>query len=482
MWGMSPKPKSRVALYARISQDDSGESLGVARQFEDLRAMALDRGWEVVAELHDNDVSAFSGARRPGYEQLLSLVRAGGVDRVAVWHLSRLWRNRPQRMAGMETFRASGVGILAVTGPELDFSTATGRMLAELLAVFDSYESDLKGERVARATLQRVQSGGHSGDLGYGWRKAAAGGYVTDRAQAKVVREIVTRLTAGESVRGLTDDLNRRGVASPGAGQSRGDGTWGKTSVRKVALRPSNAGLVVHQGEVIGEGTWPAIVTREEHEAVKSALTRAAQAVPGNPTGASQRVHMLTFTDNAVCGVCGERLRVATKRGRYGAPQVLYVCSGRGCTGRKRDAVDAWVTSVVLERLRQPDLASVLDSREADLLEAERDALLAKREDAKAAFMAGAITATMLGELETELAPLIVQAESRLVASTVTQAVDPVADLVRATDPEALWQAWTPVQRLAVIQSIRMLVRIMPTKGGPGFDPESVEISWGAAA
>jgi site-specific DNA recombinase len=50
-----------AAIYARISSDQDGRGLGVARQVEDCRKLASDRGWAVAEEYVDNDVSAYSG-------------------------------------------------------------------------------------------------------------------------------------------------------------------------------------------------------------------------------------------------------------------------------------------------------------------------------------------------------------------------------------------------------------------------------------
>ncbi len=47
---------TRAALYARISEDMTGEAAGVDRQLHDARALAAARGWEVVAEFSDNSI------------------------------------------------------------------------------------------------------------------------------------------------------------------------------------------------------------------------------------------------------------------------------------------------------------------------------------------------------------------------------------------------------------------------------------------
>ena len=104
-----------------------------------------------MAERSDNDISATKGARRPGYAALLEDVRTARVDRVVVFHTSRLWRNRRERAEGIELFAKHRVSIVAAKGPSFDLSTGYGRGLAGLLGEFDTMESEVKGERVQRA-------------------------------------------------------------------------------------------------------------------------------------------------------------------------------------------------------------------------------------------------------------------------------------------------------------------------------------------
>lgn len=55
----------------RISEDATKEGAGVARQYFKARQLAEARGWTIVHEFHDNDISSSNGADRPGYEALL---------------------------------------------------------------------------------------------------------------------------------------------------------------------------------------------------------------------------------------------------------------------------------------------------------------------------------------------------------------------------------------------------------------------------
>ena len=81
----------RTAVYARISSDD-GTALGVTRQVEDCHSLAASLGWEVGEDYIDNDVSAYSGKKRPAYERMLRDLSDGFCDAVLVYHADRLTR------------------------------------------------------------------------------------------------------------------------------------------------------------------------------------------------------------------------------------------------------------------------------------------------------------------------------------------------------------------------------------------------------
>lgn len=493
---MNPSRKTlRAAIYARISEDAAGEARGVARQLEDARDLATARGWEVMGEFSDNDVSAFTGAHRPGYAALMAAVEAREVDRIVVYMTSRLWRSRKERAAAIDALRDARVSIVAVSGPDLDLTTASGQMLAGILGEFDTAESAIKSERVARAAEQRAAEGRPSGDLGYGWRrvveldergKPGPASYVLDASEAPIVREVVERLTAGETLDAVCRDLNDRGVPSPGAQHRRRyrspenpDGSqWGTSGLRKIALRPSNAALRVHRGEVVGAAAWPAIVTEAQHRRVVEVLTDPRRRVNG---GTAVRRHLLSFGIGR-CGVCGSRLRVAPKGGR-----TLYVCdSPRGCVGRRQQRVDEFVEAVVVERLKRPDAADLLLPAPAvagiDPLDVERLAGLRKRlDDAAAMYAEGTIDAEQFRIVSDKLRPQIEEAERDTRPAPTSPPPKALGRMAAHRDARAVWEGLDVVTRRQVLEALGITVTIHKTRQGPGFDPDSITIDWGTS-
>jgi len=485
---------TRAALYARISEDMTGEAAGVDRQLHDARALAAARGWEVVAEFSDNSISALNGRHRPGYEHLMSQARGGKLDRIVVFHSSRLWRNRRERARDIDALAKMRVGIIAVKGPDLDLSTAYGRGLAGLLGEFDTMESEVKGERVTAAAADRARKGRPNGALGYGWTRVEGSEgrptYFEHLEQAVVVREITDRLLRGEALRAVTEHLNTAGIAPPGVALSfrnkaRGNGNedgarWSKSSVKKLALRASNAGLRVHHrgkdDEQVYEGDWPTLVPRDRWEALRSLLTAPERGVarPGS------RKHLLT-SGIGCCGVCGSVLRTAMKgSATHGSKARLYLCEAKACVGRNEASVDALVAEVVIERLSRPDALDWLagdDQRAAEAAERVRG-LTARLADVADRYAEGKVTIAQLERITGQLRPKIEAAEEERREHRGAVDLQTLADLAAPMARER-WATLAVAQRRAVLEALGVVVCIdRVARRGPGFDPHSVKIGW----
>jgi site-specific DNA recombinase len=85
-------PVRAAAIYARISSDQDGTTLGVQRQLEDCRKLAADLGWQVGDEYVDNDLSPTAASAAQEYERMLSDLADGTRDAVLIYHVDRLTR------------------------------------------------------------------------------------------------------------------------------------------------------------------------------------------------------------------------------------------------------------------------------------------------------------------------------------------------------------------------------------------------------
>ena len=147
---------SRVALYARVSTD---QSQTVENQLAELQAVAARLGWVVVAVFTDEGISgAKCRDKRPGYDALLKGVTRREFDLVAAWSVCRLGRSLQDLVAFLSEVESRKVGLfLCVQG--LDTTTPAGRAMFGMLSVFSEFERAMIRERVM-AGLNRSRAQG----------------------------------------------------------------------------------------------------------------------------------------------------------------------------------------------------------------------------------------------------------------------------------------------------------------------------------
>ncbi len=97
--------------------------------------MAERRGWTIVDTYDDNDVSAYSGKRRPQYERLLADVQSGQVSGIVAWHPARLHRSPVELEHFITVVGSTGCVVATVQAGELNLSTPAGRMTARIVGM-----------------------------------------------------------------------------------------------------------------------------------------------------------------------------------------------------------------------------------------------------------------------------------------------------------------------------------------------------------
>lgn len=490
--------RTLVYLYARISEDPRDRKRGVRRQMQDLERYAAEElGGEVAGRYEENDVSAHAEVERPKYDAMMAaaIAAAGPGVRViiAAYHPSRLWRRAVERAQAIEDLRKVNAWVAFESGGLFNLSKATDRSQLRQIGESDTAESEVKSERVARAARERAEEGRANGKVAYGWQRVyrydergQVDGFddIEHPDQAPIVREIVARLLAGESTYAICDDLNVRGIPSPGAGQHRKhrtliqneDGSlWTRGAVKKIALRPGNAALRTYHGELF-PAAWPRLISDEDHARIVALF--ALRAATGEKPGL--RKHLLSFGEIATCGVCGGPLRSSLKgNARYGTKQLTYICAGpRGCVGRNQAKLDQFVGELAIAILSDPSAAEVFRPDDTAALAAlERaEALRAKQETAADDYAAGLIEREQLHRITQTLKRQITHAQDEARRLMPAANISVLDGLVGPQARERWAQLSVPQQRTA-LEVIGLRIKIHPAvRKGPGFDTESIEV------
>ncbi len=465
---MSDRRQPRAAaIYCRISRDARGDALGVQRQQDLCQDLADRKGWPVAEVYTDNDVSAYSGKRRPEYERLLADLESGARDGVLVVDTDRLTRTPAELERFIDVADRCGVALANVSG-DLDLSSSDGRFRARIMGAVARQESEKKSERLRREREQAAQQGrSHGGRRPFGYEP---GGVDLRHDEALVVRELAERFLAGESLPALAKDLNERGVPTVYGG------AWRTTSVRTLLASARIAGLRTHKGEITGEACWPAIITREQHERIRGALGDPRRQQRGRPPAR-------LLTSMVVCGRCGATLASSQRRGR----ERRYVCHptvGSGACGRigvHADYLEAEVTDQVLAVLASPALADMVSTDDRD--DGAGEELRAAEE--RLAELARDFAEGRIGRAEwlaaRDVAERRVETARRSVERDTSRSV--LASV--PTDVDALHRRWEDAGldwRRAVLGAVVDRVEVHPAQRGgrAGFDPERVRIVWRA--
>lgn len=460
---------TRAAVYCRISADREGTALGVARQEEDCRALAARLGATVTTVYTDNDVSASNASTkpRPQYEAMLAAFDAGRVDMIVSYSNSRLTRRPAQWIDLIRRANDGRLRIATVVSGQHDLTTADGRAVALTVAAWDAAEAERTSERARRKKLDHARAGTWKGGRRpFGYEKD---GVTVREVEARAIRDAGDAVLAGASVRSIARTWNDAGLTTT-TGKA-----WRPADPRRILLRPRNAGLMEHRGEVIGAASWPAIVDREKWQAVRDILTDTGRrTVP-----ASSAVKYLG-SGLYHCSMCDGTIRASGSPGQV----VAYRCPAAHVVRNQRE-VDGHVSAVVVERLRRGDLAALIPAPtpvvDVRAMEAEALALTERRDGLADSYADGAIDRAAMERGTRRINDTLDRIRADLAAVYAGTGLDGIAD---APDPG---QAWLDAPLDAKRRALALLVTVTldPSPRGrragwrPGtsyFRPESVRI------
>jgi site-specific DNA recombinase len=433
-----------TAAYVRISSDPTGKALGIERQEAEIRSWASAHGLTIDHVYSDNDFSATTGKRRPGFEQLL----ADSPAVVVVWHQDRLLRVSKD----LERVLDAGFVVHQVTAGSLDLATPTGKAIARTITAWATFEGEHKSERQRAANRQRRASG-----LRHGGGQRAFGytqdGLETVPGEREAVTAAYQQVLAGRSLKSLAAEWNEMGLTTTFGNP------WRPTGVRSVLQNPVNAGRAVYDGEDLGTGRWPALVDEASFAAVRALLADPSRRTTTN----GARKHFLPGLLR--CGRCG-----AVMSSGWTAKRIrTYVCANRHLS-RSAAPVDAFVTEAVLSRLETADIPTVAPESPA----AEVEQLRARLGELADAYASDAITLTQMTRASDTLRERLDRAEAALARSHGDDVLKRMTGDVRQ-----VWEELDIEQRRAVVMALMEPITLLSAgRGARTFDPETVQIVW----
>ncbi len=131
----------KAGIYARVSTHDQHT---LDMQIDAMKKYVEAREWMLESEVAEIGSGAKDRQKR---QELINQAKRRQIDVIIVWKLDRWGRSVNDLFHTLNELNALGVGFISLT-EALDLTTATGRAMAGLLAIFAEFEREILRERV----------------------------------------------------------------------------------------------------------------------------------------------------------------------------------------------------------------------------------------------------------------------------------------------------------------------------------------------
>ena len=279
----------RAVGYIRVSDTSQVEGHSLDAQERLFAALCKTKGWEPVAVYREEGKTAHVDAiaKRPVFRQLLHDAQQHRFDIVIVHTLDRWARNLRVQLEAMAMLTKADVGFVSIA-EQIDWSTAHGRLQAQILGSFAEYFSEALSNHVKKGVTERALQGRHLGSVPFGYLPCSTegcdpehpGGVHVVPREADAVRELLRRYATGTTTCVLLAAwLNREGFRTRNRHRFEKEGAKSRfftsSSVRGLLHNPFYAGKVRHRDELL-DGAHEAVVSWALFEQVQANLKRNA--------------------------------------------------------------------------------------------------------------------------------------------------------------------------------------------------------------
>jgi site-specific DNA recombinase len=476
-----------VLVYVRLSVNPDGTKESVDRQIDLCRELAalLWPGREVIIFQDDGKSAWKRTVFRPGYFDFLEAIRAGRAGVLMCTEMSRITRDEIEYFTFVGICREAGITEVQTTSRE--GCCPLGALPSSIQACMNANYSRKISEDIHKANERLARLGRPSGGAVFGYERyvirTAEGrdhkAMRPDPVQGPWVPRIAERVLAGETLTSICEDLRKRGIPT-----AHGGTRWETAKIRRILAAPTIAGFRVYQGEIVGDGNWEPLISRETwyalqahfHEPAKKLTDRNGKTIT-RLTRRGPNSHSYIYTGGlARCGRCGAAMIAQAIKGRDYAymccPPKRGGCSGVHITGKQ---FEDYVGDELCAYLDDPDVREALaavdpraDERQALLLALE--AIDGERQANSRDKQAGRISRQTW---QADAASLDAKQEKLQAEMHKLGKPQPVLDVDKLLES---WQAGTVPVKRRIAQRVLAQVIVYPATRFNCFDPARVEI------
>lgn len=329
-----PIKRKRVAAYARVSLDSDNLLHSLSNQVSHYtNLIASNPEWEFAGIYTDEGVSGTGLRKREEFNKMMEDALNGKIDLILTKSVSRFARNTVDLLKSIRELKELGIEV-RFEREHISSITGDGELLLTLLAAFAQAEVESISNNVKWAKRKKIDSGeadNNSACFGYDWDEEE-GRCVINEEQARWVKYIYRAYLDGASIKGLTKDLQEKGVKG-----LRGN-LMSRTTVRRILTSETYMGdlilqkyfsekpgkIKVNHGEerqiLISDAHEP-IISREDFEAVQKRLQKRSLTCANHGYQKSKYAGLLR------CGKCGKAVNLV--RGQTNGSYDRLECNHR---------------------------------------------------------------------------------------------------------------------------------------------------------
>ena len=300
-----------AGLYVRLSREDGDkvESESISSQKSILQDFVSARSDLTIGDFYIDDGWSGTDFNRPEFRRMMDDIGKKRINCVIVKDLSRFGRNYVEAGKYLEVvFPMFKIRFIAINDriDSLDDPASMNNVLVPFKNILnDEYCRDIS-TKVRTALDIRRKQGQYIGSFAlYGYQKDENDRHklLIDEEAAEVVRLIYQKFLGGDSILGISRQLNEEGILCPAAYKREkglkyrhpsvaSKSLWGDSSVRRILTNEMYIGNMVQKRNemisykvhvaqgvpkrqwIVVEGTHEGIISKEDFEQVQEILSR----------------------------------------------------------------------------------------------------------------------------------------------------------------------------------------------------------------
>ena len=333
------KKKLRVCAYVRVSTGSDAQAnsfLTMLTYYTEYIESNPD--WEFVGIYADEAITGTKVDKREEFRTMLQECEDGNVDLIVTKTVTRFGRNTLETLRAIRRLKELGIGVY-FESQKINTLTEKSELLLTVLSSIAQGESEDFSGNNKWAVKKRFADGTFTLSMpAYGYTKDENGEPVIEPQTAEVVQKIYALYLQGWGLRKIAQKLNADGVPTV-----RDATHWQESVLRGILTNPMYYGDMLqqktitmeqfpfkrkmNQGEAdqyLIEGNHPAIISKEQAEAVKELMEYRAGLVKA---GGEKCKNRYTLSGKIICKECGKHFR--RQKVYIGKPyeRIIWTCS-----------------------------------------------------------------------------------------------------------------------------------------------------------